>query len=204
VKVKIGTESCAARGLRLFQYSVFGCCCSVLVSVLWNLGNKVFLEPCLKRSRSLDSEFYLRSEHSSDKALLWSKKQKRKITLLLCQKEFFFVYLWCDYFTKRENGPLFTTNNICRESVCCLLVLDSVTSTPQWIRRAKPRGCVHDMCVFVCECVLGRSRVSQPLNLRLCLLQHFGFKLCSLTSPRAMKTRSRFHLSSATDRLETR
>ena len=77
--------------------------------------------------------------------------------------------------------------------MCCLLVLDSVTSTPQWIRRAKPRGCVHDMCVFVCECVLGRSRVSQPLNLRLCLLQHFGF----LTSPRAIKIRSRCHLSSS-------
>jgi hypothetical protein len=26
-----------------------------------------------------------------------------------------------------------------RESVCCLLVLDSVTSTPQWIRQPKPR-----------------------------------------------------------------
>ena len=48
------------------------------------------------------------------------------------------------------------------ERVCCLLVLDSVTSTPQWIRQPKPRGCVHDVCVFVCECVLGRSRVSQP------------------------------------------
>ena len=28
------------------------------------------------------------------------------------------------------------------ESVCCLLVLDSVTSTPQWIRQPRPRGCV--------------------------------------------------------------
>ena len=25
--------------------------------------------------------------------------------------------------------------------VCCLLVLDSVASTPQWIRQPKPRGC---------------------------------------------------------------
>jgi hypothetical protein len=73
---------------------------------------------------------------------------------------------------------------------CCLLVLDSVTSTPQWIRQLKLRGCVHDVCVFVCECVLGRSPVFLPLNLRLCLLQHFGF----LTSPRAIKTRSRCHL----------
>jgi hypothetical protein len=70
------------------------------------------------------------------------------------------------------------------------LVLDSVTSTPQWIRQPKPRGCVHDVCVFVCECVLGRSRGSQPPNLLLCLLQHFGL----LTSPRAIKTRSRCHL----------
>jgi hypothetical protein len=69
------------------------------------------------------------------------------------------------------------------ERVCCLLVLDSVTSTPQWIRQPKPRGCLHDVCVFVCECVLGRSQVSQPLNLRLCLLQHFGF-LTSLVPSR--------------------
>ena len=27
--------------------------------------------------------------------------------------------------------------------MCCLLVLDSVTSTPQWIRQPKPRGGVH-------------------------------------------------------------
>ena len=37
--------------------------------------------------------------------------------------------------------------------VCCLLVLDSVTSTPQWIRQPKPRDVVHDVCVLVCECV---------------------------------------------------
>jgi hypothetical protein len=52
---------------------------------------------------------------------------------------------------------------------CCLLVLDSVTSTPQWIRQPKPRDCVHDVCVFVCKCVLGRSRGSQSLNILLCL-----------------------------------
>ena len=33
--------------------------------------------------------------------------------------------------------------------VCCLLVLDSVTSTPQWIRQPKPRDVVHDVCVCV-------------------------------------------------------
>jgi hypothetical protein len=27
-----------------------------------------------------------------------------------------------------------------RERVCCLLVLDSAASTPQWIRQPKPRG----------------------------------------------------------------
>jgi hypothetical protein len=41
-----------------------------------------------------------------------------------------------------------TTTCVCRRdvrvSVCCLLVLDSVTSTPQWIRQQKPRdGSVH-------------------------------------------------------------
>ena len=54
-----------------------------------------------------------------------------------------------------------------RECVCCLLVLDSVTSTPQWIRQPKPRDVMHK--VFVCECVLGSPRASQPLNVRLCL-----------------------------------
>ena len=43
------------------------------------------------------------------------------------------------------------------------------------------RGRVGVCVVFVCKYVLGRSRVSQPLNLRLCLLRHFGF----LTSPHA-------------------
>jgi len=49
------------------------------------------------------------------------------------------------------------------ERVCCLLVLDSVTSTPQWIRQPKPRD-VHDVYVFVCKCVLSSPRASQPLN----------------------------------------
>jgi hypothetical protein len=52
---------------------------------------------------------------------------------------------------------------------CCLLILDSVTSTPQWIRQQKPRDVVYDMCVFVCKCVLGSPRASQPLNIRLFL-----------------------------------
>ena len=38
--------------------------------------------------------------------------------------------------------------------------------------------------VCVCKYVLGHSRVSQPLNLRLCLLRHLGF----LTSPYASPT----------------
>jgi hypothetical protein len=39
------------------------------------------------------------------------------------------------------------------ERVCCLLVLDSVTSTPQWLRQPKPRDVVHDVCVLVREYV---------------------------------------------------
>ena len=30
--------------------------------------------------------------------------------------------------------------------MCCLLVLNSVTSTPQWICQPKPRDVVHDVC----------------------------------------------------------
>jgi len=37
------------------------------------------------------------------------------------------------------------------------------------------RGRVVVCLVFVCKYVLGHSRVSQPLNLRLCLLRHLGF-----------------------------
>jgi hypothetical protein len=69
------------------------------------------------------------------------------------------------------------------------MVLNTVTSTPQWIRQPKPRGCVF---VFVCKYVLGRSRATQPPNLRLCLLRHFGF----LTSPHSIPTRSRCHPNS--------
>jgi hypothetical protein len=42
------------------------------------------------------------------------------------------------------------------ERECCLLVLHSVTSTQQWIRQEKQRGCVFGACV------LSRSRASQP------------------------------------------
>jgi hypothetical protein len=57
------------------------------------------------------------------------------------------------------------------------------------------RGRVVVCLVFVCKYVLGRSRVSQPLNLRLCLLWHLGF----LTSPHASPTCCRRRLNS--DRL---
>jgi len=53
-----------------------------------------------------------------------------------------------------------------RVRVCCLLVLDSVTSTPQWIRQPEPRDVLHDVCVFVCKFVFGSPRASQPLNIR--------------------------------------
>ena len=79
-----------------------------------------------------------------------------------------------------------------RESVCCLLVLNSVTSTPQWIRQAACVCVVFVCLVFACKYVLGHSRVSQPLNLRLCLLRHLGF----LTSPHASPICRRRRLNS--------
>ena len=54
------------------------------------------------------------------------------------------------------------------------------------------RGRVGVCVVFVCKYVLGHSRVSQPLNLRLCLLRHLGF----LTSPHASPTCRRRRLNS--------
>jgi len=38
-----------------------------------------------------------------------------------------------------------------RESVVYILVLNSVTSTPQWIHQPEPRD-MHDVCVIVCKC----------------------------------------------------
>ncbi len=36
-----------------------------------------------------------------------------------------------------------------------------------WIRQPKPRDVVHDVCVFVCECVLGNPKAFQPEH-KLC------------------------------------
>ena len=60
---------------------------------------------------------------------------------------------------------------------------------------ARGRVCVCVVCVclvFACKYVLGHSRVSQPLNLRVCLLRHFGF----LTSPHASPICRRRRLNS--------
>jgi hypothetical protein len=59
--------------------------------------------------------------------------------------------------------------------------------------RGRVGVCVVFVClVFACKYVLGHSRVSQPLNLRLCLLRHLGF----LTSPYASPTCRRRRLNS--------
>ena len=81
-----------------------------------------------------------------------------------------------DRLETRQQTPVLLLSNCCCsfQRECCLLVLNSVTSTPQWIRQPE-RVCV--CVVFVCKYVLGHSRVSQPLNLRLCLLRHFAFSL---------------------------
>ena len=57
-----------------------------------------------------------------------------------------------------------------RQREFCLLVLNSVTSTPQWIRQPKLRDVVYDVCVFVCHSVLRSPRALQPLDIRLCPL----------------------------------
>jgi len=67
--------------------------------------------------------------------------------------------------------------------------LDSVTSPSHrsGLGEPKPRECVHDVCVFVCECVLRLSRVLSPLNLRYA------------SSPRAIKLISYQSYQAATD-----
>ncbi len=53
---------------------------------------------------------------------------------------------------------------------------------------ANPRGCVHDVCVFVCEFVLGRSRGSQPLDIRLFFFSTSAFSLGLVPSRLAAHT----------------
>jgi hypothetical protein len=49
------------------------------------------------------------------------------------------------------------------ESVCSLVVLNSVTSTPQWIRQPEPRD-THHVCALLCVCLcsLIASFVTRP------------------------------------------
>jgi hypothetical protein len=59
--------------------------------------------------------------------------------------------------------------------------------------------CLGFVClVFVCKYVLGHSRVSQPLNLRLCLLLHLGC-LTSSYDPRPAADAVLTHTGSSAD-----
>ncbi len=82
------------------------------------------------------------------------------------------------------------------ERVCVLFIgtqfsnLYTAVDTPA---RGRVGECVVFVClVFACKYVLGLSRVSQPLNLRLYLLRHLGF----LTSPHASPICRRHRLNS--------
>ncbi len=63
------------------------------------------------------------------------------------------------------------------------MVLNSVNLYTAVDTPARGRVVVCLVCVclvFVCKYVLGHSRVSQPLNLRLCLSQPLNLRLCLL------------------------
>jgi hypothetical protein len=68
---------------------------------------------------------------------------------------------------------------------CCLLVLNSVTSPPQWIRQPQLRE-MHDVFSF-----LPFGGLASCGCLRPCLFRHLSF----LISPYAIQTYSRRHLS---------
>jgi hypothetical protein len=155
---------------------------------------------CHPRERERERERSLLRERERERSL-WREREREKFiererererSLLRERERGWLYHAFCHHCVAELRFDL-TAPLSCTTRECCLLVLHSVTSTPQWMSQPKPRGCVHDVCVFVCECVLGRSRVSQPPNLRLCLLQHLGF----LTSPRAIKTCSRCPFSSS-------
>jgi hypothetical protein len=66
------------------------------------------------------------------------------------------------------------------------LVLDSVTSTPQWIRQPKPRDVLHDVCVLVCECV---NMCSEVLGLLSPWISGYAFSSTLAFSLRLMPFR---------------
>ena len=49
----------------------------------------------------------------------------------------------------KQQRPEHAYHPIVRERVCCLLVLNSVTSTPQWIRNNGPSTLTIQSCAFV-------------------------------------------------------
>ncbi len=85
------------------------------------------------------------------------------------------------------------------ESVCCLLVFYSVTFTPQWIHQPEAAWLCVWCLVLLCKYVLRHSRVSHPLNLWLCLLQHLGF-LLRLMPPRPATDATFTHTGSSAGR----
>jgi hypothetical protein len=49
----------------------------------------------------------------------------------------------------RVYGTGYGLGTLC--DLCCLLVLDSVTSTPQWIRQPRPRVCLKEGKLLVLD-----------------------------------------------------
>jgi hypothetical protein len=68
-------------------------------------------------------------------------------------------------------------DSLTRESVCCLLVLNAVPSTPQWIRRSRVI-CMMCLCLHVNMCICPEvlrpfiPRTSLPMPLLALGLSH--------------------------------
>jgi hypothetical protein len=74
------------------------------------------------------------------------------------------------------------------ERVCCLLVLNLYTAVDMSARGSVVVCLVFVCLVFACKYVLGHSRVSQPLNLWLCLLWHLWLSHFDLCLPDLQQT----------------
>ena len=95
---------------------------------------------------------------------IYTNKYKRSN---LCQKFVVQILRWAEFIFPPPHPSM---------KVCCLLVLNSVNSTSQWIHQSR---FFRDVCVLVCKCVYLCSKVPGPFIPRTSLPMPFLAFRCS-------------------------